>query len=221
MSETKLDTRFFESTRGQIVMLLRDSAKTVNEIADMFDLTDNAIRSHLLSLERDSLVEQKGVTKGFRKPHNLYGLTAEARHLFPKPYAYLFNKLIDVLKKRSSGVMVENILRDVGREVGNEKSPDDVPDLDARLGESLKILEALGGAAKVIRENDKITIKSESCPFTEAVSEHPEICKVAEAMIEEIVERPVKEVCDRANSPKCCFEIDLREHSKKGMSKRT
>ncbi len=208
MSETKLDTRFFESTRGQVVMLLRDSAKTVNEIADTLKLTDNAIRAHLLSLERDRLVEQKGVIKGFRKPHYAYGLTVEARHLFPKPYAFLFNRLLGALKRTLSITAVEHTLSDVGHGIGNENSSDGPGDFDSRLGESLKALESLGGSAKVVRDDGKITIKSESCPFSEAVSEHPEVCKVAESMIEEIVGRPVREVCDRTASPKCCFEID-------------
>ena len=208
MSETKMDTRFFESTRGQIVLMLRDSPKTVNEIAERLNLTDNAIRAHLLSLERDRLAEQKGVVKGFRKPHNTYGLTQEARHLFPKPYAFLFNKLVDALQRTLSAAAVLNTLRDVGHGIGIENSSNSPDDLDARLGESLKVLESLGGSAKVVRENGKVTIKSESCPFNEAVSEHPEVCKVAESMIEEIVGKPVRELCDRTASPKCCFEID-------------
>lgn len=209
MIETKLDTRFFESTRGQIVMLLRMSTMTVNELADRLKLTDNAIRSHLMSLERDRLVEQKGLIKGIRKPHYAYGLTEEARHLFPKPYAFLFNKLIGVLKKSLSAANVVIMLRDIGHGIGDENSSDNGADFDARVSESLKALEILGGAAKVVRENGKVTIKSENCPFNEAVSEHPEVCKIAESMIEEIMGRTVREVCDRKSSPKCYFEIDL------------
>ncbi len=208
MDETKLDTRFFESTRGQIVMLLRMSTMTVNEIADRVKLTDNAIRAHLLSLERDRLVEPKGVTKGFRKPHRVYGLTQEARHLFPKPYAFLFNRLLTVLKRTLPTPSFLHTLRDVGHEIGDENSSDNDAGLDDRLGQALKALEILGGAAQVVRENGNVLIKSESCPFNEAVSEHPEVCKVAESMIEEIVGKPVEEKCDRSGSPKCCFQID-------------
>lgn len=207
MNETKMDSRFFGSTRGQIVMLLRMSTMTVNEIADRLTLTDNAVRAHLLSLERDGLVEQKGAIKGFRKPHYAYGLTGEARHLFPKPYAFLFNKLLDVLKRTSSTATVVDTLRSVGHDIGVENSSDGVADLDARLGEALKTLEILGGAARVVREHGTVTIKSESCPFHEAVSEHPEVCQVAETMIKEIVGKPVKESCDRSNTPKCRFSI--------------
>lgn len=211
MDETKLDTRFFESTRGQIVSFLRKSPRTVNEIADRLKLTDNAIRAHLLSLERDRLVEQKGVIKGFRKPHNTYGLTEEARHLFPKPYAFLFNKLLGVLKRALPEPTVVNTLRDIGKEIGDDNSANPDADLDERLRESLEALEILGGAAEVVRENGKFVIKSEGCPFNEAVSEHPEVCQVAESMIEEIVGRPVKEACDRTSSPKCRFEIQAAD----------
>ncbi|MGB7208279.1 MAG: ArsR family transcriptional regulator [Pyrinomonadaceae bacterium] len=209
MNLTKLDTRFFESTRGQIVMLLRMSARTVNEIAERLKLTDNAIRAHLLTLERDGLVEQKGAIKGFRKPHYAYGLTDEARHLFPKPYAFVLNKLIGVLKGTLSRSAVFETLRRVGKDIADSSQSRNGADLDARLDETLKTLELLGGAAKVVRENGTVTIQSESCPFNEVVSEHPEVCKVAESMIEEIVGTRVKEACHRNGSPKCCFEIGL------------
>lgn len=47
--------RFFESTRGRIIMLLRRASRTVEEVAQELDLTDNAVRAHLTTLERDGL----------------------------------------------------------------------------------------------------------------------------------------------------------------------
>lgn len=208
MSKTKLDKRFFESTRGQIVKLLRGSSRTVSEIAAELRLTDNAIRAHLLSLERDQLVMQTGSTKGHRKPHFTYGLTDEARHLFPTAYDSLLNVLLSVLKNSISRAAISDVLRKVGRKIGLENSAANGQGLDARLEKSLRTLEELGGAARVVRENGTIVIKSESCPFSEAVSEHPEVCQIAESMIGEIVGKPVIEKCDRTSKPKCCFEID-------------
>jgi predicted ArsR family transcriptional regulator len=100
MRTTKLDERFFDSTRGQIVSLLRGNIRTVNELAEELGLTDNAVRSHLLSLERDGLVRQCGVQRGTRKPHFAYELTPEAENLFPKAYDALLNQLITILKDR-------------------------------------------------------------------------------------------------------------------------
>lgn len=208
MSKTKLDKRFFESTRGQIVRLLRGSSRTVSEIAAELRLTDNAIRAHLLSLERDQLVMQTGSAKGHRKPHFTYGLTDEARHLFPTAYDSLLNTLLSVLKNNISRAAISDVLREVGRKIGLENSAANGQGVDARLEKSLRTLEELGGAARVVRENGTIVIKSESCPFAEAVSEHPEVCQIAESMIGEIVGKPVIEKCDRSSKPKCCFEID-------------
>ncbi|HEY9501228.1 MAG TPA: helix-turn-helix domain-containing protein, partial [Pyrinomonadaceae bacterium] len=80
---TNLDKRFFESSRGRIVGLLRGTTKTVNELAEELDLTDNAVRANLLSLERDGLIRQRGVQRGTRKPHFSYELTPAAESLFP------------------------------------------------------------------------------------------------------------------------------------------
>jgi predicted ArsR family transcriptional regulator len=70
------------------------------------------------------------------------------------------------------------------------------------------VLAALGGAARLEKENGKLLISSVNCPLATAVAEHPEVCQLAEALVGEIVGAPVKEKCDRAPSPRCRFEID-------------
>ena len=62
----------------KILALLRSENRTVNELAAALLLTDNAVRGHLLSLERDGLVQQQGTRPGKRKPHATYGLSTEA-----------------------------------------------------------------------------------------------------------------------------------------------
>lgn len=114
-----VDKRFFESTRGQIVTMLRASPCTVEELAGKLDLTDNAIRAHLLTLERDGLVRQSGLRRGPRKPHFTYALTPEADSLFPKAYDALLNQLIAVLKNRLKPAEIDEVLREVGRAVAS------------------------------------------------------------------------------------------------------
>src|SRR5688572_21385928 len=75
------------SSRGRVVRLLRRAAQSVNELAATLGLTDNAVRAHLLRLERDGLVQQAGTRPGFRKPEAVYEITADAEHLFAKAYA--------------------------------------------------------------------------------------------------------------------------------------
>jgi predicted ArsR family transcriptional regulator len=208
MAGMKLDKRFFESTRGRIVTLLRASDSTVEELAQQLDLTDNAVRAHLLSLERDGLVEQSGLRRGPRKPHFTYSLSAEADNLFPKAYDALLNQLIAVLKNRLSPAEIEEVLREVGRAVAAGVSPEQDSDLEGRVQTAVKVLAAIGGAAAVEKHDDKIVICSGGCPLATAVAVHPEVCRLAETLVAEIVRAPVTERCDREGGPKCRFEID-------------
>src|ERR1051325_3581098 len=125
----KLDERFFESTRGQIVTMLRSSACTVEDLAGKLKLTDNAVRAHLATLERDGLVRQSGLRRGPRKPHFTYVLTEEADKLFPKAYDALLNQLIAVLKTRLEPAEIEGVLREVGRAIA----------ADAAVGQSASL----------------------------------------------------------------------------------
>ena len=56
----KWDQKFFDSTRGKTVMLLRRSGRTVDELAKALGLTNNGVRVHLAPLERDGAVRQRG-----------------------------------------------------------------------------------------------------------------------------------------------------------------
>jgi predicted ArsR family transcriptional regulator len=127
--------------------------------------------------------------------------------LFPKAYDSLLNGVIAELKNRLSPAAITDALRSVGRRFGLRDPQAKQRSLDERVDETLAALEELGGAATLERKNDKIVIRGEACPFADVVSEHPEVCQLAESMVEEIVGAPVKEICDRSGSPKCCFEI--------------
>lgn len=209
MKATKLDERFFDSTRGRIVSLLREGSSTVNELASRLELTDNAVRAHLLSLERDGLIRQSGVQRGSRKPHYAYELTHEAERLFPKAYDALLNQLIATLKGRLPPPAVEDVLREVGRSLAARHASGEAhADLESQLQNVLLILKAIGGTPFVEREGGTLIIRSGGCPLASAVAEHPEVCQLAEALVAEVVGLPVHESCDRGGeSPRCRFEI--------------
>ncbi len=200
--------RFFESTRGQIVTILRGTTCTVDELAQKLSLTDNAVRSHLTTLERDGLVRQTGLRRGARKPHFTYALTEEADRLFPKAYDALLNQLIGVLKSRLSPAEMEDILREVGRAVAGDVPEDKKESLERRAQRALNVLEAIGGSATIQQHEDRVVIQGNGCPLAAAVAVHPEVCQLAETLVAEIVKARVEERCDRTARPQCRFEIE-------------
>ena len=206
---TNWDQRFFQSTRGRIVTLLRRSKCTVEDLARALDLTDNGVRAHLAVLERDGIVVQRGSlrrTSGGGKPAYVYELTQEGEELFPKAYEPTLGRLLDVLCERLGPEESEALLRSVGRRLAEEHSRR-ADGAHARLEMAVEVLNELGGLAELEERDGAVVIRGYSCPLGGVTPEHPEVCRMAEALVAEVAGVPVHERCDRSERPRCCFEV--------------
>jgi predicted ArsR family transcriptional regulator len=204
--ETRWDQRFFASTRGQIVVLLRRARRTVEELAAALGLTDNAVRTHLASLERDGLVRRGGARRGAGKPAYTYELTPEAERLYPKAYGAVLRRLLDVLTERLGSTEVLVLLRATGHRLFGEL-PTPTGDRRARAESAVALLNSWGGLAELEEHNGDLAIQGYRCPLAEAMPGHPEVCALAEQLVAEVVGTPVREVCDRGEFPRCRFAI--------------
>ena len=206
---TNRDEKFFASTRGQIVTLLRRSGLTVEDLAGVLDLTDNGVRAHLAILERDGIVRQRGSLRrrsGGGKPAYVYELTQEAENLFPKAYEPTLRRLLDVLSDQLGSEESEALLRSVGRRLAEEHSTR-ADGAHARLEAAVGVLNELGGLAELEEREGAVVIRGYSCPLAGVTPEHPEVCRMAETLITELAGVPVHERCDRGERPRCCFEV--------------
>ncbi len=206
MSSPHWDQRFFESTRGRIVTLLRPGSGTVDDLARELDLTDNAVRMHLAALGRDGLVQQRGVRRGAGKPAYSYELTPEAEHLFPKAYQPVLNQLLDVLSESTTPEELEDLLRRVGRRMATGQ-PAGTGNTRTRIQAAVAVLNELGGLAELEEHDGTFAIRGYSCPLAATVSGHPEVCKLAETLLTELTHLPIHEHCDKGDPPRCHFEV--------------
>ena len=206
---TNRDEKFFESTRGQIVTLLRRSNRTVEDLARALDLTDNGVRAHLAVLERDGIVRQRGSVRrssGGGKPAYVYELTREAEDLFPKAYEPTLSRLLNVLSDQLGSEESEALLRSVGRRLAEEHTTR-ADGTHARLEAAVEVLNELGGLAELEERDGAVVIRGYSCPLAGVTPDHPEVCRMAEALVGEVAGVSVREHCDRGERPRCCFEI--------------
>jgi predicted ArsR family transcriptional regulator len=215
---TRLDRKFFESTRGRIVTLLRLSGSTVEELARELGLTDNGVRAHLATLERDGIVRQRGSVRrgsGGGKPAFVYELTPGAEELFPKGYEPVLLRLLDAISERLGPEGSEALLRGVGRGLAEGKGvPSD--DTRGRLETAVEALNELGGLAELEERNGGFVIRGYSCPLAAVTPSHPEVCRMAETLISELAGVPIQEHCDRGARPRCCFEVAQTHDSGQG-----
>ena len=180
----------------------------MNELAAELRLTDNAVRAHLASLERDRLVSQSGLKPGVRKPHTTYALGPEAEQLFPKAYG----RLVSLLMSMFSRQIKPRNLRAGMRAAGSILAREHLPELrgktrQQRIDVALRVLKELGGSATFREEDGKHFIYGNGCPIAAASANHPEACVLAESLLTEIIGSPVKEHCIRGSAPACRFNV--------------
>ncbi len=214
MATTRWDRKFFESTRGRVVTLLRRGGRTVEDLVQALELTDNGVRAHLSVLERDGIVQQQGTVSrgGGGKPAYVYELTPEAEALFPKAYSPVLRRLLDIMAERLGSEETEALLRAVGRRIADERI---VPesDLRVRLEAAVGVLNELGGLAELEECDGAFIIQGYSCPLSAVSSDHPEVCRMAETLVTNLAGVPIYEHCDRGERPRCCFEVDTPDNA--------
>jgi predicted ArsR family transcriptional regulator len=192
------------------VALLRRGTRTVEELARALGLTDNAVRNHLATLERDGIVQQDGVRRGpgAGKPAVLYDLRPEAEPLFSRAYPPVLTTLLDVVIDELPADRAGELLREVGRRLAATTGGQATGGLDARVHAAAAVLTALGGEVDVVTDGDTLRLRGWACPLSATVSRRPELCRAVEAMVTEIAGVPARECCEHGTRPRCCFAIE-------------
>ena len=206
MLRTRIGQRYFSTTRGRVVLLLRRSPRTVDELTGLLGVTRNAVREHLATLERDGLVHRSGVRRGDGKPAHLYALSPEAAELFPRGYAPVLDGVLDALAEQFDPPSREAVLRDVGRKLVAGR-PVPRGGVRERIAASAEVLNDLGGFAEDREVDGTLAIQGWSCPLAAVVVDHPELCLLVEAMLAQVIGLAVQERCDRREPPRCFFVV--------------
>lgn len=203
-------------TRMRLLRLVRGSALSIGELAEALGISENAVRGHVAAAERDGLVRQAGVQRGTGgKPARLYELSPGAEELFPKAYALVFTELVRTLREEDGDDAVVERLRRVGRRLGaraggqadGEPGAEAAPDAAAGVAAAAALLESIGGSAEVVEASHGWMIQANGCPLSGLVTEDPQVCALAEALVAEVTGRRVIESCEKSGRPRCAFRV--------------
>jgi predicted ArsR family transcriptional regulator len=199
--------RLQRGTRGRILTLLRGPGRTVAELADALGLTGNAVRGHLVALERDGLVENREVRRGANKPSLTYGLTPAGESTFPKAHGVVMGAMLDELRARHSPENVAAFLRAVGQRLSGPRDAAGAS-IESRVEAAIEAFGNLGGAAQVEVMESGLALHCHDCPLADVSLAHAEPCTVVNAILGEILQVEVKTRCAREGRPSCRFEFD-------------
>ena len=202
--------RIVETTRGRVLALLRRGEMTTDELAGALGLTDNAIRAHLATLERDGLVQARGERREGRigKPATVYTVSPQVDTLFSKAYIPLLTSLLSALGDRLTAKELTALLEDVGGRLA-AGVPYPSGDLSARVAAASNFLNQLGGLSSVeeVEAGKRYNIQGCGCPLGVAVGERPEVCEAIVGLLSKLTGADVRSCCKREGRPSCCFEV--------------
>jgi predicted ArsR family transcriptional regulator len=199
-----------KGTRGQIVTLLRRSTLTTNEIATRLGLTHNAVRTHLVVLQREGVVREAGSRRSSTRPAVVYELVPDAEAGFSKAYIPFVAQLVRVLRERLRPAELDDVMSTVGRGLATNW-PRVQGNLEKRVEGASALLDELGAPNDVERRDGGFVIRNySSCMLAQAVHGRPDVCRAMESLFSELLQAHVQECCERSEErPRCCFEIGL------------
>ena len=203
------EKRFLETTRGQLVTLLRRGPQPVDALAASLGLTPNAVRAHLLTLERDGLVRQGGTrrTPGAGKPATLFELHPDAETMMSRAYAPVLRALLEELASTLPSGQLESLLDGLGRRLAAGNMPAGNGSPRSRVESGAEVLRSLGGLVEIEERNGTPVIRGYGCPLAVAVERRPEACRAVRSLLSEVVGSEVTLCCRYEERPSCCFEV--------------
>ena len=204
----ELSKRFWETTRGRVLGLLRAGSRTVEELARDLGLTDNAIRAHLATLERDGLVTQHGIRRGpgAGKPALVYGLAPGVAVRLSRAYAPVLGALLEELSGELTPERIELLMLAAGKRLGTAV-PRRAGSLEKRAAEAVALLHELGSDATLVADGAGLRMQGSGCPLSAAVSQRPETCRALQGFLSEVMGVPVGQCCEQGPNPRCCFTV--------------
>ena len=204
--------RFFQTTRGKIVTELRRlGTASAADLARTFGLSPNAVRQQLVVLERDGLVVEKPVRRGPTKPTLEFSLTGEADRLFPQAYDKMLTAVLREVRDQFGAPAVERIFDGMSkRAVERAKRHVTAEAPEKRVEQLTEMLRADGVVADFSLIDGGFALHEHSCPYSNVVKEHPEMCQVIHHVIDETIGGEHEQTESLAHGGKeCRFEMKI------------
>src|SRR3989442_14395360 len=76
-----------------------------------------------------------------------------------------------------------------------------------RLAAAAAVFPDLGSDAQSEKSAQGWRLQAYGCPLSAVTADHPEMCELGKALVEEVVGAQVTERCQRGDHPRCGFEL--------------
>lgn len=201
------------SRQEQILALLLGTRTglSIDTIAEKLEISRNAVKQHMVTLEKDQLIQAGGfnLTKG--RPSRRYVLTDQGINQFTKQYSWFCNLLISELKEEMGSDALSALMQRMGRKIADSLAFQ-FKDQDAaeKVQTLSAILQHLGYQATVKQQDGVMTINAINCVFHDLAQKHTELCDFDRSLIRTLLDNPVEQIeCMAKQGCACRFKTNI------------
>ena len=151
---------------------------TASELGGRLNITSMGVRRHLITMERDGLVQYDEVQRGLGRPSYVYSLTSFADNLFPKNYWQLTNELLQYVESSDGEEKVEALFyQRAGRRIRQARQRLNGRELTQQVAEAARILEEDGYLAEWSQlDEDTWCIQEHNCAVHQVAQRYYQAC---------------------------------------------
>lgn len=199
------------SRQEQIMTLLLNASSglSIDDMAAKLDISRNAVKQHLVVLEKQQLVKEGILTSTGGRPARCYALTEQGVNHFPKQYAWFCNLLLNDLAAEMTPESLEKMMWNMGVKLANSLAPQfGHKNTQQKLEALVELMQSLGYHAELEQQEGGQSIKAVNCVYHDLAQQHPALCHFDQALITTLLEKPVEQIsCMAKKDCACRFNI--------------
>lgn len=207
-----------DSRRAILVALKQQGAATIAQLADILQLTGEAVRQQLLQLQRDGWIDSKIDRGGHERgrtgrPATTYSLTQAGDHLFPKNYDALNVALLDAVTEELGADATKRVLERMSDQRVAEVEPAirNLP-LPERVEALKNLYLANDPYMDMERTADGFLLIERNCPFFNTAMRRPALCSISVDALTRLLGVRVERVERFQNGDgRCVFHVFAKE----------
>ncbi|MCU6710002.1 transcriptional regulator [Paenibacillus sp. J5C_2022] len=200
------------STREQILhMIKKQGALSANDIAAQLQVTNIAIRKHLVHLENERLIRAELVRQSMGRPANLYSLTEKGEGLFPRNYSDITLDFLNDIREMSGEGMVDKLFKQrEDRLAGQYEERVIGPTLQERVRQLAELQEEKGYMAEWKQEKAEghYVLTEYNCPIRDIAMNYKTACSCELSLFRRVLNADVQQLeCKAKGDGKCVYAI--------------
>lgn len=199
------------SRQQQILTLLLNAAEglSIDEMAMHLEISRNAVKQHLVGLEKQQLIREAALTSTGGRPARNYRLAEQGLNRFPKQYSWFCSLLLEQFFVDLPQTQRERMMWQMGEKLAQSLAPQFVgKTAEEKLKALVELMQSLGYHATMESNDVEIGIKAVNCVYHELAQQHPEICRFDQALIATLLERSVEQTaCMAKQDCLCRFKV--------------